>query len=124
METEQSMCCSQQRETIRYHCLRQKLSRILACALYNRVNRARPTPLKCRNEYLVLALEEETAVQAVVDSIFWAFCRLKKPRCQEMSARGYALHSVCPQLSFVRDLLWSCEDAVYSVIRCQVVGTL
>ena len=26
----------------------------------------RPTPLKCKNEYLVLALEKETAVQAVV----------------------------------------------------------
>ena len=39
-------------------------------------------------------------VQAVVASIVWAFRRLKKPRCREMSARGYALHSVCPQLSF------------------------
>ena len=29
-----------------------------------------------------------------------AFSRLKKPMCQEMSARSYALHSVCPQLSF------------------------
>ena len=62
--------------------------------------RARPTPLKCKNEYLVLALEEETAVQAVVGSIVWAFRRLKKPRCRDMSARGYELHSVCPQLSF------------------------
>ena len=33
-------------------------------------------------------------------SIVWAFRRLKKPRCRVMSARGYALHSVCPQLSF------------------------
>ena len=24
----------------------------------------------------------------------------KKPRCREMSGRGYALHSVCPQFSF------------------------
>ena len=30
---------------------------------------ARPTPLKCKNEHLVLALEEETAIQAVVGSI-------------------------------------------------------
>ena len=43
---------------------------------------------------------EETAVQGVVGSIVWAFRRLKKPRCGEMSARGYKLHSVCPQLSF------------------------
>ena len=47
---------------------------------------------------------EETAVQAVVGSIVWAFRRLKKPKCREMSARGYALHSVCPQLSFFRVL--------------------
>ena len=63
-------------------------------------HRARPTPLKCKNEYLVLALVEETAVQAVVGSIVWAFRRLKKPRCREMSAWGYALYSVCPQLTF------------------------
>ena len=31
----------------------------------------------------------------------WTFRRLKKPRCREMSARGYALHSVCTQLSFL-----------------------
>ena len=48
----------------------------------------------------MLPLGQETAVQAVVGSIVWAFRRLKKPRCREMSARGYALHSVCPQLSF------------------------
>ena len=62
--------------------------------------RARPTPLKCKNEYPVLPLGEETAVQAVVGSIVWAFRRLKKPRCREMSVRGYALHSVPHQLSF------------------------
>ena len=49
---------------------------------------------------MVLALEEKTAVQTVVGSIVWAFRRLKKPRSREMSARGYALHSVCSQLSF------------------------
>ena len=49
----------------------------------------------------MLALGEETAVQAVVVSIVRAFRRLKKPRCQEMSARGYALHSVCPNFSFL-----------------------
>ena len=41
-------------------------------------HRARPSPLKCKNEYLVLALEEETAVQTLVGSIIWAFRRLKK----------------------------------------------
>ena len=47
-------------------------------------HRARPTPLKCKlkckNEYLVLVLKKETAVQAVVGSIVWMFGRLKKPR--------------------------------------------
>ena len=43
---------------------------------------------------------EETAVQAIVGSIVWAFSRLKKPRSREMSARSYALHSVRPKLSF------------------------
>ena len=62
--------------------------------------RARPTPLKCKNDYPVLPLGEETAVQAVVSSIVWAFRRLKKPRGWELSARFYALHSVCAQLPF------------------------
>ena len=39
---------------------------------------ARPTPLKCKNDYPVLALGEETAVQAVVGSIVWAYRTLKK----------------------------------------------
>ena len=47
----------------------------------------------------MLALEE-TAAQALVGSIVWAFRKLKKPKSREMSACGYALHSVCPQLSF------------------------
>ena len=58
----------------------------------------RPTPLKyhsSKNEYLVLALGKETVVQAVVDSIVWAFRRLKKPSKREMSTRGNALPSVC-----------------------------
>ena len=63
-------------------------------------HRARPTTLKCKNEYPVLSLGDETAVQAVVGSIICATPVLKKPRCREMSARGYALHSVCTQLSF------------------------
>ena len=44
--------------------------------------------LKCKNEYLVLALGEETAVDG---SIVWAFCRVKNPRSREMSALRYAL---------------------------------
>ena len=44
-----------------------------------------PTLLKCKNGYLVLALGEETSVQAVVGSIVWTLRRLKKPSCQEMS---------------------------------------
>ena len=64
-------------------------------------HRARPSPLNCKNEYPVLALWEETAVQAVVGSIVWAFRRLKKPRNRKMSARGYALHSICAFLFFV-----------------------
>ena len=63
-------------------------------------HRVRPSPLNCNNGYLVLALGKETAAQAVVGSIVWVFGRLKKPSSREMSARGYAIHSVCPQLSF------------------------
>ena len=60
-------------------------------------HRARPNPLNY--EYLVLAIGKETAVQAVVGSIVWAFRRLKKPRSQ-MSARGYALHGERPTFPF------------------------
>ena len=37
-----------------------------------------------------------------------ASLRFKKPRCWEMSARGYALHSVCLQLSFFLALAEPC----------------
>ena len=37
----------------------------------------------------------------VVGALVWAFRRLKKSRNREMSARGYALRSVCSQLSFL-----------------------
>ena len=99
-------------------------------------HRAHPTPLKFKNEYPVLPLGEETAVQAVVGSIVWGFRRLKKPRCREMSARGYALHSVRPELyffcSFIAnedvDGIMSADevDGVYwnvirTVIRCHTV---
>ena len=36
----------------------------------------RPSGLNCKNEYLELALGEETAVQAVVGSIIWEYRRL------------------------------------------------
>ena len=49
--------------------------------------RARPSPLRCKNEYMVFTLRNGTAAQVVVGSIVWAFRRFKKPRC-----RGYALH--------------------------------
>ena len=58
-----------------------------------------PLHSSVKNEYPVIPLGEET-VQAVVGSIVWTFRRLKKPRRREMSARGYALHNVCPKLSF------------------------
>ena len=70
------------------------------CSLGQALTTVPPGPLNLKIENLVLALGEEIAVQAVVGSIVWAFRRLKKPRCREMSARGYALHSLCPQLSF------------------------
>ena len=57
-------------------------------------------PPLCKNEYLVLSLGRETAARAVVGAIVWAFRRRKKPRSRGMSARGYALLSVCLQLSF------------------------
>ena len=63
-------------------------------------HRARLTPLKCKIEYLVLALRKETAVQTGVGTIVWAFRRLRKSRSREMSARGYAHPSVRPELCF------------------------
>ena len=39
--------------------------------------------------------------QVVGGSIVWVFCRLKNPRSRKMSARSYALYSVCPQFSFL-----------------------
>ena len=38
---------------------------------FSPIPRLCPTPVKCKNEYLVLALEEETAVQAVVFWVIW-----------------------------------------------------
>ena len=74
------------------------------------------SPLKRKNEYLVLVLGEETAVQAVVGSIVWAFRRLKKPWCREMSARGYALYSVYSQLYFFSVLCVKDNDVCHRVI--------
>ena len=44
----------------------------------------------------MIPLGEETAVQAIVGSIVWAFRRLKKTKESE----DERLHSVCPKLSF------------------------
>ena len=65
------------------------------------IGRPPPTPLNCKNEYPVLALLEETAVQAVVGFYHLGILEAQETRRPEMSARGYALHSVCPQLSFL-----------------------
>ena len=46
---------------------------------YSPIGRA-PLHSSVKNEYMVLALGEETAVQAVVGSIFWAIRRLKKAK--------------------------------------------
>ena len=54
-----------------------------------------------KNEYLLLALEEKIAGQAL--SIVGAFRRLKKSKSREMSARSYALLIVCPQLCFFKE---------------------
>ena len=79
----------------------------VSCKIYGRLLFIfRAIPLKCINEYLVFALEADTAVQDVVRYIVWAFRWLKKLRNWEMSVRGYALHSVFPQLSFfITDVL-------------------
>ena len=45
-----------------------------------------------KHEYLVLALGEETAAHAVVDSIVWEFRRLKKPMSLEINARSFAFY--------------------------------
>ena len=81
---------------------------------------ARPTPLKCKNECLMLALGEVTEAQAVVGSIFWTFRRLKRPRSGEMSARGYALYSFCPQLSFFPEAYFSRTSTEQSRFRLVV----
>ena len=54
-------------------------------------------------------------VQSVVGSIVWAIRRLKNPRFREMSARGYALRSVClqPFFSFIAD---SYETFLYRIM--------
>ena len=43
-----------------------------------RLKATRPSPLNYKYEYLVSALGKETANETVVDSIVWAFRRLKK----------------------------------------------
>ena len=69
--------------------------------------RARSSPLNCENEPQKLTPGKKTGDQAVVGSIVWVFRRLKKPRSREMSARSYALHNVCRQLSFLVFRHWT-----------------
>ena len=52
-----------------------------------------PSPLNRKIEYLVFALEEETAAEAVVGSIIRAFRRLKNGMSQKMSACSYTFHN-------------------------------
>ena len=60
--------------------------------------RARLTSLDCKSEYLVFALSEETAAQAVVNSIIWAFSSGSQAQSREMNARSCAFHSVYPKI--------------------------
>ena len=59
-----------------------------------------PVSLNCKNEYLVLALGEETAVQAVVGSIVWVFRSLKKTKDAENERPRLRTSLNMPQLSF------------------------
>ena len=66
---------------------------------------ARPTPVKCKNEYLLLALGEGTEVQAVVGSMAWAFRRLKKAKESGDERPWLRAYGVCPLFSFL--FLWT-----------------
>ena len=66
---------------------------ILQIGLRLAIAQAHASPLNCKNEYMVLALAEQTAAQAVVGSIVWAFHRLKKQgfgRCAPAATRVVA----------------------------------
>ena len=43
----------------------------------------RPSLFNCKNEYLVLALGKESAIQAVVWPIVWAFRKARKAKESE-----------------------------------------
>ena len=60
----------------------------------SRVHRARPTPLKCKNEYPVLPLGGGNFSPGSSRRVSQA------QKAKVMSACGYVLQSVCPQLSF------------------------
>ena len=65
-------------------------------------------------QYQVFAYRPKIPALAVVGSIVWTFRRLKKPRCREMSARSYALHSVCPkQINFPLSILQKIDIRSY-----------
>ena len=75
--------------------------------------RSRTSPLNYENEYLVLALVGETAVQAVAISIVWAFHSLKIPESGD-EPRGYALHRVA-QFSFIESSITCVVDATDAI---------
>ena len=54
------------------------------------------TDVKVSEFYNQQNSKQVTAAQVVVGSVVWALRGLKKPRSRDMSARGYALHCVCP----------------------------
>ena len=88
-----------------------------------RIFLTRHFPFNCENEYLVLALREETTAEAEVGSIVWAFRRLEKPRSREMSARGYALHSVCRQHNFLIFFIF-CVPSIFSQVLPIAAGRI
>ena len=66
---------------------------------------ARPSPLNCKT-----STQSSHNVEANCSPV--SSRRVKKPRCREMSARGYAPHSVCPQLSFLFVVKFVYNDSV------------
>ena len=68
--------------------------------------------------YVNISRHAGTAAQAVVGSIVWAFCRLKKPRSREMSVRSHAFHNLCPQRSCIsQNWRWLNEQNNYLLYR-------
>ena len=75
------------------------------CSLGWALTIVRHTPLKCKSEYLVLALGKEIAAQSGVS-------QAQKSRGIGKWASAATLHSVCPKLSFFSDIF--CRPASFS----------